>query len=176
MKSKKIIAIIGLMGVGKTTIGGKLAEKTKRYFLDCDSEIEDFENKNIKEIFAEHGEKYFREVEKKIIRDIVLRDEEIVLSLGGGAFMDADTRQLLKEKAIIIWLHATIETVLHRVGNKNTRPLLNQKNKRAILEDLAAKRYPNYAEADLKFDTTDINHDTLIVKIIREIKLLKNEK
>ncbi len=93
-----------------------------------------------------------------------------------GAFMDADTRQLLKEKAIIIWLHATIETVLHRVGNKNTRPLLNQKNKRAILEDLAAKRYPTYAEADLKFDTTDINHDTLIVKIIREIKLLKNEK
>lgn len=164
------------MGVGKTTIGAKLAEKTKRYFLDCDAEIEDFENRNIKEIFAESGEKYFREIEKKIIRDIVLRDEEIVLSLGGGAFIDVDTRNLLKEKAVVIWLHASVETILHRVGNKNTRPLLNQKNKREILEDLVAKRYPIYAEADLKFDTNDINHDTLINKIIREIKLLKNEK
>ncbi|MBP7709839.1 MAG: shikimate kinase [Rickettsiales bacterium] len=176
MSSKKIIAIIGLMGVGKTTIGAKLAEKTKRYFLDCDAEIEDFENRNIKEIFAESGEKYFREIEKKIIREIVLRDEEIVLSLGGGAFIDVDTRKLLKEKAVIIWLHASVETILHRVGNKNTRPLLNQKNKREILEELVAKRYPIYAEADLKFDTSDINHDTLINKIIREIKLLENEK
>lgn len=176
MPNKKIIAIIGLMGVGKTTIGAKLAERTKRYFLDCDAEIEDFENKNIKEIFAENGEKYFREVEKKIIKDIISRDEEIVLSLGGGAFMDAETRQLLKEKAVIIWLHAEIDAILHRIGNKNTRPLLNQKNKREILEELAEKRYSTYAEADLKFDTTEINHETLITKIIREIKLLTNEK
>ncbi len=176
MSNKKIIAIIGLMGVGKTTIGAKLAEKTKRYFLDCDAEIEDFENRNIKEIFAESGEKYFREIEKKIIREIILRDEEIVLSLGGGAFIDDDTRNLLKEKAVIIWLYASIETILHRVGNKNTRPLLNQKNKRQILEELVAKRYPIYAEADLKFDTSEINHDSLISKIIREIKLLENEK
>ncbi len=176
MQDKKIIAIIGLMGVGKTTIGAKLAERTKRYFLDCDAEIEDFENRNIKEIFAQSGEKYFREIEKKIIREIILRDEEIVLSLGGGAFIDPDTRKLLKEKAIIIWLHASIETILHRIGNKNTRPLLNHKNKREILEELAAKRYPIYAESDLNFDTSEINHDTLITKIIREIKLLKNEK
>ncbi len=176
MSNKKIIAIIGLMGVGKSTIGAKLAEKTKSYFLDCDSEIEDLEKLSIKEIFAQNGEKYFREIEKKIIRDIVLRDEPMILSLGGGAFMDKDTRILLKEKAITIWLQASVETILYRVGNKDTRPLLNQKNKREILEELIIKRYPIYCEADLKFDTNSINHDLLVTKIIREIKLLQNEK
>ncbi len=176
MNNKKIIAILGLMGVGKSTIGAKLADKTKSYFLDCDSEIEDLEKRSIKKIFAESGEKYFREIEKKIIREIVLREETIILSLGGGAFMDQDTRKLLKEKAITIWLQASVDTILHRVGNKDTRPLLNNQNKREILEELMIKRYPTYAEADLKFDTNNINHDLLVNKIIHEIKLLKNEK
>jgi len=173
---KKIIAIIGLMGVGKTTIGAKMSEKLRYYFIDCDCEIEDREKKVIKEIFAQNGEKYFREVEKKIIKEIVLRDENIVLSLGGGAFMDEDTQKILQEKAIVIWLNASIDAIIHRVGNKNTRPLLNQKNKREVLEDLAAKRYPIYAKADLKFDTTEENHDTLINKIIKQITQLKNAK
>jgi shikimate kinase len=176
MKSKKIIAIIGLMGVGKTTIGAKLAEKSKKYFIDCDCEIEDHERKTIAEIFAQDGEAHFREVEKNIIRDIILRDEEAVLSLGGGAFIDADTRKILKEKAITIWLHARIDTILHRVGNKTTRPLLNHKDKRTVLQELAEKRYPIYSEADLKFDTSDENHEVLINKIIKAINTLKNEK
>lgn len=176
MNNKKIVAIIGLMGVGKSTIGAKLAEKTKSYFLDCDAEIEDCEKSSIKDIFATKGEKYFREIEKKIIRNIVLREEPMVLSLGGGAFIDEDTRNLLKEKAITIWLQASVDTILQRVGNKDTRPLLNQKNKRQILEELIAKRYPIYSEADIKFDTNNVNHDTLVNKIIRKIKLLQNEK
>lgn len=170
MKDKKIIAIVGLMGVGKTTIGIKLAEKLKYYFIDCDSEIEDREGKTIKEIFAKNGEKYFRAVEKEIIQEIVLRDENIVLSLGGGSFIDDDSRRILKERTITIWLHAKIDTILHRIGNKTTRPLLNQKNKRTLLEELAAKRYPIYAEADFKFDTSEENHETLIGKIIKKIK------
>jgi shikimate kinase len=173
---KKIIAIIGLMGVGKSTIGAKLAEKTKNYFIDCDCEIEDREKRTIKEIFAKNGEKYFREIEKKTIREIASRDENMVISLGGGAFMDEDTQKLLQEKAIIIWLHASVDAIIHRVGNKNTRPLLNQKNKREILEELVAKRYGTYAKADLKFDTTEENHDTLINKIIKQVTQLKNEK
>ena len=176
MKNKKIIAIVGLMGVGKTTIGAKLAEKTKYYFIDCDCEIEDRERKTIKEIFAQNGEKYFRQVEKKVIREIVERDENIVLSLGGGAFIDSDTRQILKEKSYTIWLFAKIDTILHRIGNKTTRPLLNQKYKRETLEELAAKRYPIYAEADFKFDTSDENHEALIAKILKSINSLKNAK
>lgn len=172
----KIIAIVGLMGVGKTTIGGKLAEKLKCYFIDCDQEIEDREKKTIREIFAQNGEKYFREVEAKTIQEIISRDEEIVLSLGGGAFMNDETRKILKEKAFTIWLFADVDEILHRVGNKNTRPLLNQKNKREILQELVTKRYPVYEEADMKFDTTSVNHEILITKIIRQINELKNEK
>ncbi len=173
---KRIIAIVGLMGVGKTTIGAKLAEKLKCYFIDCDSEIEDRERKNIAEIFSQNGEKYFREVEEKIISEIVLRDEEIVLSLGGGAFMNENTRKILREKAVTIWLFAPLEEIMHRIGNKNNRPLLNQKNKREVLEELATKRYPVYSEADLKFDTSETNHEVLIGKMIKKINELKNEK
>ncbi len=164
------------MGVGKTTIGSKLAERSKKYFIDCDQEIEDNQRKTIAEIFSENGEKYFREIEKKIIRDIVFRDEEIVLSLGGGAFIDEDTRKILKEKAITIWLHAKIDDIIYRVGHKNTRPLLNQKDKRKVLQELAAKRYPIYSQADFKFDTSQESHEFLVNKIIKIVNSTKNEK
>ena len=175
-KTKKIIAIIGLMGVGKTTLGGKLANKLQCYFIDSDQEIEDHEKRTISEIFAQDGEKYFREIEKKVIKEVIARDEEIILSLGGGAFIDEEIRNILKEKAIIIWLHAKIDTILHRVSGKANRPLLNQKNKREVLEELAKKRYPIYKEAHLEFDTSEENHEVIIEKIIKNINFLKNEK
>jgi len=160
------------MGVVKTTIGAKLAERLKYYFIDCDQEIEDRQQRTISRIFAESGEKYFREVERNVIKEIANRDEEIVFSLGGGAFMDEETRKVLKEKAVTIWLYASLDEILHRIGNKNNRPLLNnsQKHKREILEELAAKRYPAYGLADFKFDTTLENHETLINKIIKVIR------
>jgi len=169
-KDKKIITIVGLMGVGKTTIGSKLAEKLGYYFIDLDQEIEDREHKTIPEIFAENGEKYFRDLEVKIIQEITARDEEIVLSLGGGAFMNEGIREIIKKKAVTIWLYASIDEILHRIGGKNNRPLLNGKNKREILEELAKKRYNIYALADFKFDTSHDNHDVLINKIIEKIK------
>ncbi len=170
----KIIAIVGLMGVGKTTIGAKLAEKLKYYFIDCDAEIEDRERKTIPEIFTKNGEKYFREVEVKTIEEIIARDEEIVLSLGGGAFMNEDTQNILKEKALTIWLYASVDEILKRIGRKNNRPLLNKKNKREVLEELAKKRYPVYAKADLKFNTGEANNETLVRKIIQKINESKN--
>ena len=166
---KKIIAIIGLMGVGKTTLGLKLSEKLGYYFIDSDQEIEDRENKSITDIFEQNGEKYFREVEKNVIKEIVMRDEEVVLSLGGGAFMNDEIRKILKEKALVVWLDASIDTILHRIGNKTNRPLLNRIDKRKILEDLAKKRYSTYAEADLKFDTSDENHELIMQKIIKAL-------
>ncbi len=167
---KNIIALIGLMGVGKTTIGLKLSEKLGYYFIDSDQEIEDKEHKSVKEIFAKNGEKYFREIEKNLIKEVLGRDENVVLSLGGGAFMDEDTRKILKKKAIIIWLDATIEEILHRVGNKDNRPLLNHKaGKREILNDLMKKRYSTYAEADLKLDVTGQNRDLIVTKITKYI-------
>ena len=172
----KIIAIVGLMGVGKTTVGAKLAEKLQYYFIDCDQEIEDREHKTIAEIFAQNGEKYFRQVEEKTIEEIVMREEEIVLSLGGGAFMSEKTQEILKEKAVTIWLEASIDEILHRIGKKNNRPLLNHKNKREVLDDLAQKRYPTYAKADLKFSTNNINSESLVKKIILQINEFENAK
>lgn len=169
--TKKIIAIVGLMGVGKTTIGTKLAEKIGYYFIDSDQEIEDLEGISISQIFSNFGEKYFREVEKKIIAERILRNEEMVLSLGGGAFIDEETRKILKEKATIIWLKAPLEIILYRIGAKGTRPLLNHKNKKLVLEELAAKRYPIYAEADFSFDTDKEAHEVLVKKIIEVLKL-----
>jgi shikimate kinase len=175
-KNKKIIAIVGLMGVGKTTVGGKLAEKLKYYFIDCDSEIEDRNHKTVAEIFAQDGEKYFRESEEKVIEEIVNREENIILSLGGGAFVSKKTQEILKDKAIVIWLEASVDEILHRIGKKNNRPLLNNKNKREILENMVIKRYPDYEKADLKFSTNNINSENLLKKIIQEINQIQNAK
>ena len=168
-KSANIIAIIGLMGVGKTTLGLKLADKLGYYFIDSDQEIEDREKRSINDIFDKNGEKYFREIEKKVIQEVILRDEKIVLSLGGGAFINEEVRKILKEKAIVIWLHASIDNILHRIGYKNNRPLLNKVNKRKTLEDLVKKRYSIYAESDFNFDTGEENQESVINKIVKQV-------
>jgi shikimate kinase len=168
---KKIIAIIGLMGVGKTTIGLKIANRIGCYFIDSDQEIEDQEKKTISEIFNQNGEEYFRQIEEKIIKEILLREEKIVLSLGGGAFINSNTRKILKEKSITIWLDASIEDILFRIGNKENRPLLNGVNKRLVLEELLKKRHSIYSEANLKFNTSIENQEQIIEKIIKQTGL-----
>ncbi len=175
-KMKKIIALIGLMGVGKSTLGVKLADALGYYFVDSDQEIEDREKKTVSEIFDKNGEKYFREVEKNLIAEIISRDENIVLSLGGGAYMNDETRQILRDKSNVVWITASINTILHRIGHKNNRPLLNGPDKRKVLEDLAKKRYPTYEECDLKFNTGEENHDVIINKISKYLRAQKNEK
>ncbi len=169
-ENKRIIAIVGLMGVGKSTIGFRLSEKLGFYFIDSDQEIEDREKSSITKIFNDKGEKYFREVEENLIKEIVARNENIVLSLGGGAFINDEVRKVLKEKAVTIWLYASASEIIRRVGNKTSRPLLNQGNKRQILDELIEKRYPSYLEADFKFDTEKEGQETLINKIAKIIK------
>ena len=108
-------------------------------------------------------------MEKEIIKEIINRDEKMIISLGGGSYMNEEVRAVLKNRALTIWLFAEIDEILRRVGGKTNRPLLNYRNKRKVLEDLAAKRYPTYKEADFKFDTTNENHETLINRIIKKI-------
>lgn len=170
---KKIIALIGLMGVGKSTLGLKLANSLNYYFVDSDQEIEDREKKSINDIFAQNGEKYFREAERKLIEEITSRDENIIISLGGGAFINEASREILQQRALIIWINASVNVILQRIGNKANRPLLNQTDKRKTLEDLARKRFPIYSQSDLKFDTGEESHEVIIQKIK---KYLKNEK
>jgi len=179
MHQKKIIALIGLMGAGKTSIGSKLANQLKYYFIDSDHEIEDFEHRTIADIFAQNGEKYFREIETKLIMEILDRDEDIVLSLGGGAYIDSFNREILQKKSIVIWLHADLDEIVFRTSGKNHRPLLNKanssKNKRQILQELMRNREPFYRQCDLDFDTTNQSQEILVNKIIQQINKIKND-
>jgi shikimate kinase len=169
---KKIIALIGMMGTGKTTIGSKLAEKLNVYFIDSDQEIEDSEQRTIANIFDSDGEEHFRKIEREIIKDIMRRDEPMVLSLGGGSFIDPETRKLIKDNAVSIWLYADVETILHRIAGKNTRPLLSGGDRRVILSNLIKERYPIYGQSDIKVDTTKDSHDNILNSIIKQISIL----
>jgi shikimate kinase len=150
----KTIALVGLMGAGKSSVGRRLAQRLGLPFVDADSEIEAAAGCTIEEIFERHGEAAFRDGERRVIARL-LDGPQQVLATGGGAFMDAETRRLLRERAITLWLRADIELLLQRVSRRNNRPLLKTAEPRAVLERLMAERYPVYAEADIIVDSAD---------------------
>ena len=151
---RRTIALVGLMGVGKSTIGRRLAQALGLPFRDADQEIEAAAGRTIPEIFAERGEAEFRAGERRVISRL-LQEPRHVLATGGGAFMDAQTRLLMKENAITVWLKADLDVLVRRVGRKNTRPLLTGKDTREVMQELMEKRYPVYAEADITIHTDD---------------------
>ena len=142
------LALVGLMGAGKTTVGRRLAERLNAPFRDSDEEIEIAANMTIPEIFERHGEDYFRDGERRVIARL-LEGPPAVLATGGGAFMNGETRALINRAAISIWLRADLEVLLERTGKKTTRPLLLGGDPREILGGLMDQRYPVYAEARL---------------------------
>ncbi|MEZ5938511.1 MAG: shikimate kinase [Hyphomonadaceae bacterium] len=150
----RTIALVGLMGVGKSTVGRLLAESLGAPFVDSDEEIERAANLSIQEIFDRHGEPEFRRGERRVIERL-LGGPPIVLATGGGAFMDAETRALMKARAVTVWLRADMDLLWRRVSRKETRPLLKQDNPRGVLERLNEIRSPVYAEADIVIDTDD---------------------
>ncbi len=166
---KKVIAINGITGVGKSTIGKKLADKLNYYFIDSDQEIEDLLGKTINQVFADHGENYFRQIEKNLILDIMSRDEKFIIALGGGSYMDQDTRSILQKKALTVWLNADLETIIHRLKNKNNRPLLNGVDKRKVLANLMNKRTAIYQKSDIKIDIGKKDTEVIVEEIIRLI-------
>lgn len=169
LSERKIIVLTGIMGSGKTTIGSRLAEKLGFYFIDSDHEIEDRKQKSVAEIFKLDGEANFRKMERDIVKEIINRDENVVLSLGGGAFMDKEIRDLIKNKAISIWLYADLETLLHRVSGKNIRPLLNNVDRRMTLSKLIDERYPIYKTADIHLDTSGEGQEKIINILTKKI-------
>lgn len=150
----KTIVLVGLMGAGKSYIGKRLAARFGLPFVNADQEIEAAARSSIEEIFAQHGEAYFREGERRVIERL-LDDPVHVLATGGGAFMDPRTRAKIRERGVSIWLRAELDLLLRRVSRRDSRPLLKQGNRRAILERLIAERYPVYAEADIVVDSLD---------------------
>ena len=163
---ERTIALVGMMGVGKSTVGRKLAESLAAPFVDSDEEIEKAAGLSVQEIFAMHGEPEFRRGERRVIERL-LNGPQIVLATGGGAYMDATTRALLKEKAVTVWLRADLDLIWKRVNRRDTRPLLKRDNPKQVLADLLAVRAPIYAEADIAIDSGD-GPATDAVKAIRD--------
>lgn len=154
LRVSKTIALVGMMGVGKTSIGRRLAHRLGLPFVDADSEIEAAAGATIPEIFERHGEAAFRDGERRVIARL-LDNPVQVLATGGGAVMDPSTRALIRARTVSIWLRADIGLMLARVGRRHNRPLLKAGDPRKVLEALMAQRYPVYAEADLVVDSVD---------------------
>jgi shikimate kinase len=146
------IVLVGMMGVGKTSVGRRLASALRLPFHDADEEIEKAAGLSVTEIFQRHGETEFRRGERRVIERL-LSGPPLVLATGGGAYMDATTRALLKEKAVTVWLRADPDLIWKRVNRRDTRPLLKRDNPRQVLADLLVVREPIYAEADLTIDS-----------------------
>ncbi len=149
---RKSIVLVGLMGVGKTTVGRNLATALSLPFRDADEEIERAADRSVAEIFAERGEAEFRDGERRVIARLLTQEPPHVLAFGGGAFMNAETRALVAAEAISVWLKADVNLLARRVARKATRPLLHGKDPVAVLNAQAETRHPFYAEADLTVD------------------------
>ena len=159
------IVLVGLMGAGKSAIGRRLATRLGLKFVDADAEIEMAAGCSIADIFEIHGEPAFREGERRVVARL-LKEPPHVLATGGGAFMDAETRERIRERGVSVWLRADIELLLSRVSRRDDRPLLKQGDKREILAALITERYPVYAEADITVDSEDVPHERMVDKII----------
>lgn len=158
------VALIGLMGAGKTAVGRRLAQVLGAPFRDADDEIERAANMSIPDFFTRYGEPAFREGERRVIARL-LAEPPHVLATGGGAFMDPDTRAALAQHAVTVWLRADLETLVQRCARRSNRPLLAGGDMRARLSDLMTKRYPVYAEADVVVDSVDGPHDAAVAAV-----------
>lgn len=159
------IVLIGLMGAGKTAVGRRLAACLDLPFTDADSEIETAAGQTIKEIFAEHGEAYFRTGERKVIARL-LENGPQVLATGGGAYMDPETRAAIKAHGTSIWLKANLRVLMKRVGRRETRPLLQVDNPETVMKKLMAERNPVYAQADITVESREVPHDVMVNNIV----------
>jgi len=164
----KSVVLIGLMGAGKSAIGRRLAKRLELPFVDADKEIESAAGKTISEIFADHGEDYFRDGERRVIARL-LDGGPVVLATGGGAYMNEATRAEIAEKGVSIWLKADLEILMERVSRRNTRPLLQAGNPREIMQGLMAARYPVYAGADITIESRNVAHEIIVEEIIETL-------
>ena len=162
---RKTIALVGLMGVGKSSIGRRLALALDLPFRDADSEVEAAAGRTISDIFETFGEQAFREGERKVIARL-MDEGPHVLATGGGAFINDETRALIKGRAISVWLKADLELLARRISRKDTRPLVRGKDPLEVLRELAEVRYPIYAQADVRVETGDTPHHEAVEAIL----------
>jgi len=169
MTLTRTVALVGMMGAGKTSIGKRLAARLEVGFADADHEIEAAAGMTVAEIFSKYGEPEFRRLERSVIARL-LHSPAHILATGGGAFMDTATREAMKAEAFTIWLKAPVEILLGRVRKRQehdqTRPLLNTEDMRGTLERLLEVREPVYATADMVLESGDEPHAVLLDKVV----------
>lgn len=163
------IALIGFMAVGKSVVGRNLAKKLRRRFVDLDRLIEKTAGMKVRDIFIQKGEPYFRKLEKQMLA-AVLQDEGQVIATGGGIIMDDDSLMLLRDRALLVGLTASVDTLLTRAGNSSKRPLLKGTNRQERVEQLLQQRQSRYAQAHVTIDTTELNLDQVVERIINFIE------
>jgi shikimate kinase len=162
----RTVTLVGLMGVGKSSIGRRLAGALDLPFRDADQEVETAAGRSIPDIFADLGEAAFREGERRVIARL-LDEPPHVLATGGGAFMSPETRALIKARSISVWLKADLEVLAKRVSRKDNRPLLAGKDPIEVLREQAIARYPAYSEADLVVETGDTPHNIAVDQVLQ---------
>jgi shikimate kinase len=166
---QRTVALVGLMGAGKSSVGRRLALALGIPFRDADEEVARAAGRSVADIFSELGEAAFRDGERRVIARL-LDEPPQVLATGGGAFMHPDTRRLIAEKAISVWLKADLDVLAKRVARKTDRPLLQGRDAREVLEELALERDPIYALADITVDSMESPHHTTVQTIIDALR------
>jgi shikimate kinase len=168
------VVLVGMMGVGKSSIGRRLGARLGVPFVDADTEIEKAAGMSIPDIFARHGEADFRSGEARVIARLLDGGPQ-VLATGGGAVMNADTRQQIKTKGVSIWLNAELDVLMRRINKrKNDRPLLQTADPAARLQELLVEREPFYALADLTVQSRETPHETIVTDIMTALSEFLN--
>lgn len=163
------IVLVGMMGVGKSSIGRRLGARLGLPFVDADTEIEKAAGMSIADIFARHGEADFRSGEARVIARL-LQGGPQVLATGGGAVMNADTRAAIKVQAVSVWLSADFDVLMRRIAKrKNDRPMLQTPDPAATLRQLLAEREPVYAQADIAVQSREVPHDAIVTQIVQAL-------
>ena len=162
---RRTVALIGMMGVGKSSLGRRLATRLMVPFRDSDTEIELAAGRTIAEIFEHYGEDAFRSCERKVIARL-LELPPLVLATGGGAFADAEIRAAIQLGAISVWIKAPVAVLVERVGRRDTRPMLRNGDPRDILTRLLETRAPLYSQADIHVETEDGPHQVQVNRIL----------
>ncbi len=168
-RTHRPIVLVGLMGVGKTTVGRRLAQRLRLPFVDADHEIEAAAGMTVAEIFERFGEPYFRDGERRVIARLVDGTPKVIAT-GGGAFIDDATRALILAASTAIWLSARPEVLAERVGRRDTRPLLRNRNAQEVLSELARVRNPIYAQAHIHIASQKAPHEATVAAILKALR------
>ena len=173
----RTIALVGLMGAGKTTVGRRLASLLSLPFRDSDVEIEEVSRMTSPELFEAYGEPEFRALEARVVQRLAMEGPQVV-GTGGGAYMNSETRERLKSMAVTVWLKADLDTLMDRVSRRGNRPLLKTADPRETMRRLITERYPVYGEADVVIESRNVKREQVAGEVAEAVQafLERNER